>query len=251
MECKICSSTTQSAFSAEVMAKHTAEFVRCPKCEYIFAAEPFWLEEAYQESITHADTGLLARNIDFSRKISLLLYHYFDRDGSFLDYAGGYGLFTRLMRDVGFNFYHTDPYTQNLFAREYEWDASQMVSALTCFECFEHLPEPMDDIRKMLSIAPNLLVSTELLPSTQPSLDWHYYAFEHGQHISFYSAKTMQHIASEFGLSLVSVGSLHFFTADPLPSRKVRRMVRGANRSAYFLSRKTKFEKVVRKMRKQ
>ncbi len=40
----------------------------------------------------------------------------------FLDYAGGYGVFTRLMRDIGFDFYWHDPYTQNLFANGFEKD---------------------------------------------------------------------------------------------------------------------------------
>jgi len=35
-------------------------------------------------------------------------------DGIFLDYAAGYGLFVRLMRDAGYNFRWSDLYCQNL-----------------------------------------------------------------------------------------------------------------------------------------
>jgi len=38
-------------------------------------------------------------------------------DGIFLDYAAGYGLFVRLMRDAGYNFRWSDLYCQNLFVR--------------------------------------------------------------------------------------------------------------------------------------
>lgn len=247
-KCKICNSAVEVAFEAEVLGRYPAQYLKCSACGFLFIDQPCWLEEAYSDSITHADIGLLSRNLDFSRKLSVLLYHYFDKDASYLDYAGGYGVFTRLMRDIGFKFYHTDPYTENLFAREYDWQSEQEVSGVTSFECFEHLVDPMADIGKMLSFARNLFFSTVLLPSPIPAKDWHYYAFEHGQHVSFYSTETLKQIADQFGLYFMSVGNLHFFSEVELPVERVQRLLRNANRVSNPLKLKSSFDRVQRCM---
>ena len=49
----------------------------------------------------------------------------------------------------------------------------------------------------------NFLFSTLLLPNPTPKAsDWWYYGQEHGQHISFYRVKTLEHIAHKFGKNL-------------------------------------------------
>lgn len=251
MNCKICSAKVEPEFKHEVLGKYEATFYKCRECGFLFAGEPIWLEEAYGKSITDADTGLLARNISYSKTVAVLLYHQFKRDGLYLDYAGGYGIFTRLMRGAGFRFLHVDPYTENLFAREFEWNGSDQIDGVFSFECFEHLPEPMEDIEKMLSISKNVIFSTELLPAPVPPLGWEYYAFDHGQHISFYAQQTLEYIASTFGLHYLSVGGLHLFTPEPLNRRGIKKLLRKTNRAPYFFSNKTMFESVVRKMKKK
>ena len=68
------------------------------------------------------DTGIIKRNILLAKRTSAILFFLFNKKESFLDYGGGYGLFVRLMRDGGFNFYWNDPFTENLFARGFEYD---------------------------------------------------------------------------------------------------------------------------------
>jgi hypothetical protein len=144
----------------------------------------------------------------------------FHKADSFLDYAGGYGLFTRMMRDIGFDFYWNDPFSQNLTARgfEYKKNTDNAISAITSFESFEHFEDPLGEIKKMLEIAPNIIFTTELLPSIIPKpQDWWYYGLEHGQHISFYSEKTLRLIAHKFGLNYYTDHkSFHFFSKKQL-----------------------------------
>ena len=68
--------------------------------------------------IADADTGLVSRNLGIARRLAGLLYFGFDPKARYLDFAGGYGLLTRLMRDRGFNFYWHDLYCENVFARD-------------------------------------------------------------------------------------------------------------------------------------
>jgi len=122
--------------------------------------------------------------------VTILLALFFNKNGKFLDFAGGYGVFVRLMRDIGFDFVLYDKYTQNLFAKGFEYNPSHKIEAITTFESFEHFAKPMDEIESMLKISKNIIFSTELLPDPIPKPeDWWYYGLEHGQHISFYSKK--------------------------------------------------------------
>jgi len=250
--CKICGSQhLKTAFEHTIMSRHSAAYCVCADCGFLCTQNPDWLEEAYAFPITRADTGLLSRNIELSRKVAVLIYRLFNRHGRYLDYAGGYGVFTRLMRDAGFNFYHTDPYTQNLFAAEYEWDHSTPMDGVTCFECFEHLENPMQEIEKILSISKTILFSTELLPDSIPPLSWEYYGFEHGQHISLYAPKTLAYIAEQFGVCWSSANNLHLFSEKPIAASLLKKLSRSANRMAYPFARKTTFEMIARKMRRQ
>jgi hypothetical protein len=50
----------------------------------------------------------MQRNINLSKMVATILLLFFDFRRKFLDYAGGYGVFVRLMRDIGFDFYWYD-----------------------------------------------------------------------------------------------------------------------------------------------
>jgi len=145
-----------------------------------------------------------------------ILTLFFDGSKPFVDFAGGYGLFVRRMRDLGFDFYWTDRYCENVFSKGFEYipAAQEEIEAVTAFEVFEHLNEPIDEIQKILSISNNILFTTELIPKTVPKPgEWWYYGLQHGQHISFYSTKTLQVIADRFGLQYYSNGKyFHLFS---------------------------------------
>jgi hypothetical protein len=138
----------------------------------------------------------------------------FNKNARFLDFAGGYGVFTRLMRDIGFDFYWFDEYSNNIFAKGFEYEKNNNIELLTSFESFEHFVNPIEKIKNMLSISRNIFFSTLLMPSPIPSPDqWWYYDLNNGQHISFYSLGTLKYIANTLNLRLYTNGcSLHLFT---------------------------------------
>jgi hypothetical protein len=215
MICKICNSNTQQVFTSKILKKYDVKYFKCDNCGHLFTEEPFWLDEAYSRSINLSDTGLLDRNIYFSKIISLLIFFYFNKNGSFLDYAGGYGVFTRLMRDIGFDFYWHDPYTKNLFANGFEKDlkSNSGFELLTAFEVFEHLVNPKEELEKMLRFSNTIIFSTELMQQEVPDpKEWWYYGFNHGQHISFYTEKTLNTLANQFKLNYYNVDEIHIVT---------------------------------------
>ncbi|MBU1152719.1 class I SAM-dependent methyltransferase [bacterium] len=213
MSCKICNSQLKYVFLVRILNKYEVKCFYCINCGFLQTEEPYWLKEAYNSPINISDTGYMQRNIYLSKTLTTILSVFFNPNGRFVDYAGGYGVFVRLMRDIGFDFYWQDKYTQNLFASGFEWKDKEKVEAVTSFESFEHFVTPMEETSKMLSISRSIIFTTELLSNPIPKIDeWWYYGLNHGQHISFYSEKTLQYIANYFGLKYIHSGSLHIFT---------------------------------------
>lgn len=221
MLCKICGTSVSQIFSAEVLNKYSAQYFHCIKCGFIQTSEPVWLEEAYKNPINLEDTGLLKRNILFAKRTAVLLYFLFDKNRNFLDFAGGYGIFVRLMRDKGFNFYWADPYTENIFARGFEYKDGTSLELVTSFESFEHFTNPMGEIDLLLAKSPNLLFSTELYRGAPPKPeDWDFYGFSHGQHLGLYSEKTLHYIANKHNLNLcTNKKSFHLFTEKKISNK--------------------------------
>lgn len=191
------------------------------------ARRPFWLEEAYQSAIAMADTGLLERNYRLTRRVAPLLYFLGKKDRKFIDIAGGYGAFTRLMRDIGFDFYWSDPYCENLLARGFESQrARPPFAAVTAFEVLEHVADPLQFIRRALSESgtTTFICSTVLFDGSPPSTDWWYYVFDTGQHISFYQHRTLRTIADSLGLYLHSSADLHMMSQSKISHLSFRFM---------------------------
>lgn len=213
--CKICNSEASLAFRGNVLSKYDVKYFKCTSCGYLFTEIPYWLDEAYKNPINISDTGIMMRNIYFSKIVSVILYFCFDKSAKYLDYAGGYGIFTRLMRDIGFDFYWHDDFTKNLLARGFEKSESRY-ELLTAFEVFEHFANPIYEVKKMTELSDSILFSTVIIPEEIPSKDWWYYGFEHGQHISFYSEKTLKTIAEKFGMNFYPFKNLFLITKKKL-----------------------------------
>lgn len=215
INCRICNSKASLAFNSKVLNKYDVKYFKCSKCGYLFTENPYWLDEAYKNPINISDTGIMMRNIYFSKIVSVILYFCYDKSAKYLDYAGGYGIFTRLMRDIGFDFYWHDDFTRNLLARGFEKSESRY-KLLTAFEVFEHFVNPIDEVNKMIELSDSILFSTVITPDEIPSKDWWYYGFEHGQHISFYTETTLKTIAEKFGMNFYPFKNLFLMTKKNL-----------------------------------
>jgi glycosyltransferase involved in cell wall biosynthesis len=218
VKCKVCESNSHYFASAKLLQKYDVDYFQCSHCGFVQTEEPYWLNEAYLEAIALSDVGLLYRNNMMANITGNLLFNYFNHEAKFLDYGGGYGIFVRLMRDQGFDFYWQDKYCQNLFATGFELkekDKSELL-LITAFELFEHLIHPLQELEEMLKLAPNLFFSTSLLPDNNPTPDqWWYYTLHEGQHIVIYTRKSLEILAKKYNLKLYTDGSsLHLLTTN-------------------------------------
>jgi len=149
--CNICGENASKIFAGNILNKYLVNYYQCNSCNFIQTEKPFWLPEAYVSAMTALDVGLLYRNIIFLQKIPPILELFSNDEDSYIDYGGGYGLFVRGMRDKGFNYYLQDLYAENIFAKHFEvsdYAPGKKFVALTAFEVFEHLEDPIEEFKK-------------------------------------------------------------------------------------------------------
>jgi len=203
MICKVCNNESSYTFTTKVLKKYDVKYFHCTSCGFLQTEDPFWLKESYSSAIGSGDTGIIKRNRTFINRTSVLLRLLFDKEGRYLDYAGGHGIFVRAMRDIGFDYYWSDKYAENLYAGGFEYDGSDEIDLVTAFECFEHFENPAIDIKNILGISTNVLFSTRTFTGSPPNPQkWWYYSLDDGQHISFYSTQTLRFLASKHNLNL-------------------------------------------------
>ena len=225
MNCKLCGGATEPFGELTLLGRHRARYQRCRACGYVAVENPYWLDEAYADhAIAALDTGIAMRNLWLADAVAALLRWRFRDVRTALDHGGGPGLFVRLMRDRGHDFRWSDPHCENLFALGFEADANATFDLVTCFEVAEHLTDPLPVFEPLVTRAPALIFSTELLPeqNNRPG-EWHYYAPETGQYVGFFTQASLQAVAKKLGRHLASDGRmLHAFTAEPLHPRWLR-----------------------------
>ena len=217
--CPVCSAALYPAFRKRILNKYLVNYYECKACGLLKTEQPYWLSEAYTEAISDLDTGLVQRNLQMSALTAKILTNNFAVEDRLLDYGGGYGLFVRLMRDLGFDFYWTDEYCLNIFARQFmHSDSLQPYEAVTAFEVLEHIVDPMALLRRLAALAPNILISTQIRPPTASELEnWWYLVPETGQHVTFFTVKSLNLLAMQLGLHFYSNGcDLHLFSRQSL-----------------------------------
>jgi hypothetical protein len=220
--CRVCSGEATYLWHGKLLDL-TVRYFECLVCGYVQTESPYWLERAYSRAINDSDTGIMVRNLTNAQIVLSTLLNLRSLDSRVVDYAGGYGLLVRLLRDYGIDALWSDRYCENLVARGFEYE-SGAAALVTAFEAFEHFVHPDQELDQLLAIAPNVLFSTALITGPTPAPDdWWYYCPEHGQHIGFYRVKTLELLAGRHGKHLVSDGRFYHLITDRPVNRTIWR----------------------------
>ena len=212
-KCRVCENRSNYIWSGRLCNNNIAYF-ECRKCKYVETEWPFWLDEAYKNPINKSDTGIMMRNMANSNVIASIMMYLGKLNGLLVDFAGGYGILVRLLRDRGINAFWQDSYSPNLVAQGFEYKGEN-ADIVTAFEAFEHFVEPMAEFEKLLKVAPCIIFSTLLIPEPTPAFDrWWYYGREHGQHIGFFRVSTLETMARLNNKHLTTDGKFYHMISD-------------------------------------
>lgn len=217
--CRVCSSKTKKVFSKKILGKYTVDYFQCKNCGLIQTEKPYWLKEAYSSAIINSDTGIIFRNNALSKMTSIFML-LLGRRSKVIDYGGGYGLTTRMLRDIGIDCYWTDKYAQNIFAKGFEHKCKNKYDVVTAFELFEHLENPIKEVENITKTykQKDIIFST-MLHNGKPQGDWWYFVPEGGQHITLYTKKSLEILAKKYGMKLSTNNrSIHIFSKKRIPT---------------------------------
>jgi hypothetical protein len=227
--CRLCGSRTTPLWVGRLL-DIDVHYYECRSCGYVQTEDPHWLDRAYDSAINKSDTGIIARNVVNTRVVIGTLWLIGALNATVVDFAGGYGLLVRMLRDEGIDAVWSDPYCENLLARGFE-HRGERAALVTAFEAFEHFVNPAQELDRMLAIAPSVLLSTEIIPTPAPQHDqWWYYGREHGQHVGLFRLESLRTLAKSRGKKLVSDGRSHHLITDAKIGTTRWRLMLRANR---------------------
>jgi len=194
---------------------------KCGRCGLVAAADPDWLDRAYSDVIVALDVGRLRRCLALSNITAAVLRTMGGRGMPCLDWAGGYGILTRLMRDRGYDFRHYEPMARNVFAQGFTADLdSERYGLVTAIEVLEHLPDPVADLSPVAASTDVLLATTEPLPTPTPKPgDWWYYSPDTGQHITFYTPESLRQLGYRLNYDVLCGSFVHLFYRGKVSAR--------------------------------
>jgi len=232
--CKLCDGATHHKFFKTILGRHVAEYVLCSDCGCLQVVSTPWLAEAYAGESWATDTGLVARNLQLAGKICTFLGNACTASDLIVDFGGGTGLLTRLLRDNGWSVICHEPYRAPLFVKAFHVKQLDGLtpSVVIASEVFEHFDSPRTSLAQLFSLAPIIIFTTELYCGQDS--EWWYLAPASGQHIFFFSSMALQVVAQGNGYDFIDTGFLKYFVRRRLAANQplARRILTGIREAA-------------------
>lgn len=226
--CRLCGGSLGFQFKATVLARHSVDYLSCADCRSLQTEPPHWLAEAYASNLADLDTGAAQRcfvNLGASHMVARLFGL-----ANIIDFGGGDGLHTRLLRDHGFNAHVEDAHARPGYAQGFSSPDFETPDLITAFEVMEHFANPAHDLDQIFARgAKAVLASTARWHGE--GADWWYLTPTTGQHIFFYSEAAIALIARQHGYVLAHSGNYLLFLRPALASgakvRLIKLLLRG------------------------
>ena len=200
LNCRLCGGSLTNKFSKKLLEKYSINFYECEECKSLQTEKPYWLEEAYADWLTNFDTGVYGR-VSKTFLVSFTICKLFKLK-NVLDYGGGDGLFCRIMRDYYLNCFSYDKFSKNIYSKEFLNQNFTTPDLLTSYEAVEHFAQPMEEFKKIFSLKPKIFLMTTAIYKNQ-NQNWDYLEADTGQHIFFYSKKSLEFIAKKFNYKII------------------------------------------------
>jgi SAM-dependent methyltransferase len=202
----------------------TVDYCLCDECGFCFAPEfRSWSIDDFERLIYNQDYELVDPDYKFERpnNNAQSIKNSFGSQSQkihHLDYGGGSGLLSDILRQSGWKSQSYDPYSD----RSINPEQLGQFDLITAFEVFEHVPDVnhLFNTLKALCKPKGLIFFTTLVSDgnieRSKKLDWWYAAPRNG-HISLFSQKSLRIMAEQSDFQLTSYSSLVHFAYTELP----------------------------------
>ena len=200
--CRVCGNNAEFFFEKRILGKYDVAYFKCENCGQVQTEEPHWLEEAYRDRDSKLDVGMADRCVWTAQTTVAFAWRLkIAPNAPCLDWGAGTGLFVRLCRDYGMNFFYFDRYPRNVFARGFEANPSNKKwTCVSAFEVAEHFPNPSEDFGELFRLSPRYIVFSTLLYNGEAP-DWWYFT-DNGQHVAFYTRRSLELIGNALRISI-------------------------------------------------
>jgi hypothetical protein len=221
--CRVCEAQASQAFHKEILHQVNVTYYECTACGHMQSERPYWLQESYGKAEWNRDVGLVSRLLDtFHLTFALAWKLGISPHDTCVDFGGGTGLFARLCRDYGLNFYNYDPYAEDLFAYGFAIHRPKPAKLVTAFEVAEHFTDPVNDFAQLFSFEPDMVFFSTRLYEGQGGTWW--YFLENGQHVAVYTLQSLDLIAKKFGYHFYSDFDFHLFSRAKQRPRIIKQL---------------------------
>jgi hypothetical protein len=221
--CRFCEGECAEYSSATIFS-HKGVYFKCGVCGSLQVSNPFWLADAHTDGVHNSDVGLVQRSINVSRLIGTVLALNGHIGSNGIDWGGGTGLLTRLLRDQGFQCLSYDKYASQQLASGFiasDFELQSKKTFVTTIECIEHLEDPIGTLTQVVSNADLFIFTVEVLPAPTPNpaseRPWFYFEPSAGQHITFPSKVGLDLYCKKLGFNFYTkIESLHIFSREKI-----------------------------------
>ena len=216
--CRLCGGNAGFSFQKKILCKYNVNYFYCEKCGGLQTEEPYWLDEAYLPINEKFDTGQFVRCLHNAAFLDAITSYFDIGTKPLIDYGCGSGLTARILRDVGINAFGYDTYSTPRLLMGFQKNTLDDASIINVCEVAEHFTNPRSSFEDIFSCKPSIvIVQTGMFE--KPNKDWEYLAPEHGQHIFFYSEKTITYLAKNHRIGATFInGYIVFFKVELLDS---------------------------------
>ena len=210
--CRLCGGTLKHIYNLRILHRYDINYFECENCQSAQTENPYWLDEAYNKANEqNLDIGAIQRNLHNVSACYVIAKLFGLKN--VIDFGGGEGLLCRMLRDYGANCYVIDKYREPTYGKGFTKPDFESPDLLLAFELLEHFPNPKSDLEELFNYNPKVLMfSTEIY--CKQKQDWWYFALESGQHVFFYSMKSLHFLAAKYSYSLLVSGGFIIFMKE-------------------------------------
>jgi len=231
MNCPICSKPTKHLDTIDLSTNCLGlfftsdatpiEYVLCAHCGFCFSPTMYaWSDRHLSETVYNSEYVLVDPDFVSERPTNVFkaLVNAFPdpKNIKHLDYGGGNGLLSSLLKEVGWSTQTYDP-----FMYDNKIIVGNKFNLITAIEVFEHCTRPqqlMKQISSLLSSTGVLLLTTLLSDGNlQKPLTWRYASPRNG-HVSLFSYTSLRMLAKQYNLNLYSPSNNQHFLYKKAPS---------------------------------